>query len=95
MHIRISLGTKYHFKQTVLNFCTKFAQKEYFWSKKEKKKRKENDHWILHIQVSLGTKFQLKLTILLFWTKFAQKEYFRSKTEKVNIIIEFCIFELI
>ena len=39
-------------------------------------------------------KFKLKMTIFSFWTKFAQKQYFRSKTEKVNIHIEFCIFEL-
>ena len=43
----------------------------------------------------LATKFHLKLTILIFWTKFGQKGYFRSKTEKVNITIEFCIFELV
>ena len=33
--------------------------------------------------------------ILNFGTKFAQKGYFLSKTEKVNIAIEFCIFELV
>ena len=31
----------------------------------------------------------------MFWNKFTQKWYFQSKTEKVNIIIEFCIFELV
>ena len=50
---------------------------------------------MLHIQISFGTKFQLKLTILIFCTKFIQKGYFRSKTEKVNITIEFSIFELV
>ena len=39
-----------------------------------------------YIGISLGTKFQLKLTVLIFWTKFAQK---------VNITIEFCIFEIV
>ena len=29
MHIRISLGTKFHFKQAILNFGTKYAQKGY------------------------------------------------------------------
>ena len=27
LHIRISLGTKFHFKQTILNYGTKFARK--------------------------------------------------------------------
>ena len=43
----------------------------------------------------MGTKFQLKLAILIFWNKFAQKGCFCSKTEKVNITIEFYIFELV
>ena len=52
-------------------------------------------HLILHIQIKLDDIFQLKLTILIFWTKFIQERYFRFKTEKMNITIEFCIFELI
>ena len=44
--------------------------------------------------IVIGIKFQLNLPILIFWIKFARKEYFRSRTEKVNITIEFCIFEL-
>ena len=51
--------------------------------------------WILNIRISLGSKFQLKLATLIFQTKFAQKGYFRSKTEKVNITIEFYIFDLV
>ena len=43
----------------------------------------------------VGTKFDLKLTILIFWTKFGQKGCFKFKREKVNIISEFCIFELV
>ena len=31
----MSLGTKFRLKLTVLIFWTKFAQKAYFWSKKE------------------------------------------------------------
>ena len=31
----------------------------------------------------------------MFWNKFTQKWYFQSKTKKVNITIEFCIFELV
>ena len=57
--------------------------------------KSEHHHCILHIRISLGTKFQVKLTILIFWTKFEQKEYIQSKTEKVNITIEFSIFELV
>ena len=33
--IWISLGTKFHFKQTTLDIYTKFAQKGYFFSKRE------------------------------------------------------------
>ena len=36
LHIQIRLYTKFHCKLTTFNFETKFAQKEYFWSKKEK-----------------------------------------------------------
>ena len=52
-------------------------------------------HWIVDIRISLGTKIQLKQTILIFWTKFTQKGYPWWKTEKMNITIEFCIFELV
>ena len=57
--------------------------------------KSEQHHWLQHIRFSLGNKFQLQLTIFTFWTKFAQKGYFRSKTEKLNITIEFCMFELV
>ena len=90
LHIRNSLGIKFHFKQTILNFGTKLIQKGYFGQNK----KSEHHHWILYIRIVLGTKFQLKLKILIFWTKFVQIGYFRSKTEKVNITIEFCTFEL-
>ena len=59
------------------------------------KENSNHRHWILHIRISLGIMFDLKPTILIFWTKFVRSEYFRSKTEKVNITIEFCIFELV
>ena len=61
----------------------------------QKRKKSEHHHWILHVQISVGTKFQLKVTILMFWTKFGQKGYFYSKTKKMNITIEFCMFELL
>ena len=43
----------------------------------------------------VGTKYDLKLTILIFWTKIGQKGCFKFKREKVNIITEFCVFELV
>ena len=57
--------------------------------------KSEQHHWLQHIRFSVGTKFQSQLTIFTFWTKFAQKGYFQSKTEKLNITIEFCMFELV
>ena len=50
---------------------------------------------ILHIRFSLCVKFHSEQTILDFWIKFAQEGNLLVKTEKVNIIFEFCIFELI
>ena len=91
-HIQISLATKFQLKLTILFFWTKFWPKNCIFDLKWKS---EHHHWILHIWISLGIKFQLKLTILIFWTKFAQKGYFWEKTEKVNITIEFCMFELV
>ena len=73
------------------DFMDKICPKKIF---PVKNRKSEHNPWILHIRISIGTTFQFKLTILIFWTKFAQKGYFWSKTNKVNIIIEFCIFEL-
>ena len=67
-HIPIKLGTKFHFKHTVLIFWTKFVQKEYLQSKTEKS---EHHHQIQHIRINLKTKFHLKQTILISWIKFA------------------------
>ena len=80
LHIWISLGKKFHFKQSVLNFMTKFAPKKVFSLKIEKSEHQ----WMRHIWISLGTKFQLKFEILWFWNKFAQDRYFQSEPEKVN-----------
>ena len=79
---RISLGTEFQLKLTILIFWVKFAQKEYLQSKTEKS---EHYHWILHIRISRGTKFQLKPTILMFWTKFAQKVYSWLEIEKWHL----------
>ena len=35
LHIRISVITKFHLKQTILNIGIKFSQKGYFWLKTE------------------------------------------------------------
>ena len=42
-----------------------------------------------------GIKSHFKKTILNFGTKLVQKGCLQSDTEKVNITIEFCIFELV
>ena len=55
----------------------------------------EHHHWILHIRISPSIKFHFKLVILIFGNKLSQKEYFGRKEKKVNITIEFCIFELV
>ena len=86
------VASKFSLKLSTLTFWSKFSQKRALPAKIEKS---EQHHWIQHIRISLDTKFQLQLIILTFWTKFAQKGYFRSKTEKVNITIEFCMFELV
>ena len=57
--------------------------------------RSEHHSWSLHIWIRLSTKFQPKLTNLIFWIKFAQKGHFLSKRAKLNITIEFCLFELV
>ena len=60
-----------------------------------KNKKNKHYHWILHVGIRLRTKFQLKVTFLIFWTKFSQKGHFWPKTKKLNITIEFCMFELV
>ena len=52
------VGNKIHFKQTILNFRTAFAQKSMLLALNRKS---EHHHRIQHIQNS--TKFQLKQTI--------------------------------
>ena len=59
-HIRASLDAKCHLKQTVLNFCTKFAQKRYFCPKRKCQHHRRPQH----IQVSPNAKFPLNQTIL-------------------------------
>ena len=91
LHIQISLGTKSPLKQTTFIFGPILPKKGLC----NQNRKNKHHHWVLSIRISLGVKFQLKLTALIFWTKFALKGYFGSETEKVNITMEFCIFELI
>ena len=58
------------------------------------KEKNENHHQILYIGISLGYKFHFEQTILSFWNKFAKKRYLQQKAEKMNITVEFWIFEL-
>ena len=92
-HIQISLGTKFELILTILIVLTRFTQKGFIWSKTEK--------WtphifniILHIQISLVRNFSSDGQFWFFGPNFP-KRYFQSKTEKVNITMEFCIFELV
>ena len=64
-HVQISLGIKFQFKQTVLNFCTKSGEKGYIQFKTEKLN--------IPIKGSLCTTFQLKQTVLIFESNLAKK----------------------
>ena len=91
LQIQISLGTKSPLKQTTFIFGPILLKKGLC----NQNRKNEHHHWVLCIRISLGIKFQLKLTALIFWTKFALKGYFGSEREKMNITMEFCIFELV
>ena len=56
-------------------------------------KTNEHYHLIHQTQISLDTDSHLKQRFLSFWTIFPEKEYSRFQTEKMNITIEFSIFE--
>ena len=58
--------------------------------------QKNEDYYrILHIQIKLDPKFQLQQTILIFGTNFQKKYTSTQKQEKMNMAIEFFIFELV
>ena len=83
-HIRISLGNKFHRKQTTLSLWIKFAQEGYFPSKTGK--------------TNVAIEFRILELLCVhrdFLTKFAQKVYFLSKTVKTNVTIQFTTFELV
>ena len=75
LNIRISLGTKFHFKQTILNFGTKFAQRVF----PVENRKSEHRHGILRIRISIGAKFQLKLTNLISWICFFKRHFIFSR----------------
>ena len=83
-HARISIGTKFQLKVTILMFWTKCAKKECSqWATK----KREYLHWFLHSRISVPTKFWLQLVILTFWSIFSPKGYFILKTKKMNITL--------
>ena len=57
--------------------------------------KNENYHRILDVQINLDSKFQLQQTILIFGTNFQKKYTSGRKHKKMNITIEFFIFELV
>ena len=86
--IWISRSTKFHLKQAVLS---QIYPKKVFLVQN---RANENYHRIQHIWIILRTKFHLEQLVLIFWAKFVLKGYFQFKIEKLNITIEFSIFEL-
>ena len=76
MHIQISLGTKFHFKLSVLNFSIKLTQKLYFWAKK---KKNENYDQILHIQINLDPKLSFNKQ---FWFLEQISKYTSGRKQK-------------
>ena len=57
-------------------------------------KTKKNYHQILYIQINLDSKYQLQHSILMFGANFQKKYTSGQKQKKMNITIEFFIFEL-
>ena len=103
-HIRITLSTKFHYKQTVLIFWTRCGQKGHFQSK-EWQKGVTTEFSIFRLVQDLS-RFITKICLDLCWfilnrqfwfflTTFAPKGYFQSKIENTSITIEFSIFEFL
>ena len=74
-----SVGTKFRYKRTLLNFWTKLTQNGFFRTKK----KIEIYHRILHIPINLDSKFQFQQTILNFGTNF-QKKYTSGQKHTKN-----------
>ena len=75
MHIRISLGTKFHFKQTI---WVQICPKKVFSAENGKP---EHHGFTLDIQISIDTIYQLKL-FQYVGPNFLKKGNFRSTMEK-------------
>ena len=73
LHTRISLGTKFKLKLTILIFRTKFAKKGYFWSKR-KKVNTTMEFWI----------FKLFLAPFEFLDQICPKGVFLIKNRKLE-----------
>ena len=92
LHIRISLGTEFQFKWTILILGLNLPKKG---TSDQKQKNWTSPLNSAYSNYTKFSKFQNKLTILTFWTKFTQKAYSHSIIENVNIITDFCILELV
>ena len=73
LNIRISLGTKFHFKH--LEFWDQICSKVF----RVENRKSEHRHWILRIRISIGAKFQLKLTNLISWICFFKRHFIFSR----------------
>ena len=85
-HIRIILGSKFQFQQTILVclfFIFNLRQKRIL---PVKIRKNERHHRILYTR---------RILFRFFWSKFAQNGCFWRKIRKVSITIELCIFELV
>ena len=74
-------------------FFTSFPQEGFFSSKTEKVNT-NIVYIILHIQISL-VQNSAQTDNFDFLDQICPKRYFQSKIEKMNITMEFCIFELV
>ena len=84
LYIRVSLGTKIKPKLRSLIFWTNFAQKEYFWSKAEKKNTTMK---FCLFELGVVSNFSLNWQFWLFGPNLFIKVFLRSKTEKWH----FCV----
>ena len=102
LQILISLGTKFHFKQKVLNFGTKFVQKVFtfsvldrkysFWGNSVEKIKSVSLSWNLVPKLIYESRYQWWCSLFGFWT---WKYISGQKPKKVNITIELYIFKLV
>ena len=86
LHIQINLHSKFQLQQ--FWFLEQISKKKvYFWSKSEKN---GHHYWTLQIRI-----FSLNWQLRFFGPNLPKKgSYVQSKTNKIDITIQFCIFEL-